>query len=133
MKSGSIPLITTKDLTRCSLVVKFVLWEHVSEVRFFPPRPFWGHGVIGNALALQVRVRGSIPRASTKIWKRGRAWFIAPVLKTDDQKWSVSSNLTVSASFNVESLSTANVSEMRDSRGETRAMPYSYNGITSVL
>ena len=26
---------------------------------------FWGHGVIGNAVALQASVRGSIPRDST--------------------------------------------------------------------
>ena len=31
-------------------------------------------------------------------WKRGRVRLIAPVLKTDDPKGSVSSNLTVSAS-----------------------------------
>ena len=31
------------------------------------------------------------------IWKCGRVRFIAPVLKTDEQKCSVSSNLTASA------------------------------------
>ena len=36
---------------------------------------------------------------TTKLWKCGRVWFIAPVLKTDDLKRSVSSNLTASANF----------------------------------
>ena len=43
---------------------------------------------------------GSIPvgQASLEnLWKRGRVRFIAPVLKTDGSKGSVSSNLTVSA------------------------------------
>ncbi len=48
-------------------------------------------------LCIPVRVRGGVP----KIWKCGRVRFIAPVLKTDDQKWSVSSNLTASASLKV--------------------------------
>jgi hypothetical protein len=41
----------------------------------------------------QVRFLYPLP----KQWKRGRARFIAPVLKTDEQKCSVSSNLTASA------------------------------------
>ena len=32
-----------------------------------------------------------------KLWKRGRVWFMATVLKTVDEKSSVSSNLTASA------------------------------------
>ena len=37
-----------------------------------------------------------IPRGMPKKWKCGRVRFIAPVLKTDDPKGSVSSNLTAS-------------------------------------
>lgn len=48
-------------------------------------------------LAVNQRVIGSspIPRAT---WKAGRVWFIATVLKTVEQKCSVSSNLTLSSS-----------------------------------
>ncbi len=42
---------------------------------------------------------GSNPSRGTKLRKRGRVWFIAPVLKTDDRKRSVSSNLTASTNI----------------------------------
>ena len=35
-------------------------------------------------------------------WKCGRVRFNAPVLKTDDQKWSVGSNPTTSASLGID-------------------------------
>ena len=40
---------------------------------------------------------GSIPTGPTKLWKCGRVRFMATVLKTVEQKCSVSSNLTASA------------------------------------
>lgn len=84
MKEGSLPSITTKkDLTRCSLMVKFVVWDHVSEVRFFPPRPIWADGIIGNTPALHAGVRGSIPRWSTKVMESNAAALVRrPALKT---------------------------------------------------
>ena len=39
----------------------------------------------------------SILSGRTKLWKCGRVWFMATVLKTVEQKCSVSSNLTASA------------------------------------
>lgn len=47
-------------------------------------------------LAVNQRVASSslAPRAT---WKVGRVWFIASVLKTEEQKCSVSSNLTLSS------------------------------------
>ncbi len=53
---------------------------------------------IGKVVSLKKRNLnvGSTPTRGTKSWKCGRVRFIAPVLKTDDQKWSVSSNLTAS-------------------------------------
>ena len=52
-------------LSRCSLVVKFVVWDHVSEVRFFPPRPIWAVSDNGSTLALHVRGKSSILLRST--------------------------------------------------------------------
>lgn len=47
-------------------------------------------------LAVNQRVIGSSPTGDTT-WKVGRVWFIASVLKTEEQKFSVSSNLTLSS------------------------------------
>lgn len=64
-------------------MVSFVVWGHVAGVRFPPPRPvvlafidgvekdklsikkFRADGIIGNTVALQVTVGGSIPPRST--------------------------------------------------------------------
>ena len=67
---------------------------------------------------LVIRMLGSLKRATNdsgaitiyneyveqiKIWKCGRVRFIAPVLKTDDPKGSVSSNLTASTRLSRDS------------------------------
>ena len=54
--------------SRVSLVVKLVVWDHGSEVRFFHPRPvFWAVSDNGSTLALHVRGKSSILLRSTKI------------------------------------------------------------------
>jgi hypothetical protein len=56
--------------------------------------PEWCSGSTGDFESLSI---SSILISGAKIlWKRGRVRFIAPVLKTDDPKGSVSSNLTTS-------------------------------------
>ena len=59
----------------------------------------WDVNSVGRVPALHAGCREFESLTSHQIWKCGRVWFIAPVLKTDDQKWSVSSNLTASAKF----------------------------------
>ena len=49
------------------------------------------------ATVFEIVIIGSNPITPAKKWKCGRVRFIAPVLKTDEQKCSVSSNLTASA------------------------------------
>ncbi len=41
-------------------MVSYVLWEHVAEVRFFLPRPFWGMGLPGVVAALAMRIFRSV-------------------------------------------------------------------------
>ena len=56
------------SFSRVSLVVKLVVWDHGSEVRFFHPRPvFWAVSDNGSTLALHVRGKSSILLRSTKI------------------------------------------------------------------
>jgi hypothetical protein len=65
----------------------------------------------------QVRFLYPLPN----LWKCGRVRFIAPVLKTDEQKCSVSSNLTASA----------NIGELGEWLNQRFAKPSFRNGCIS--
>ena len=69
-------------------------------VRVSPGAPLNGNWVVssvGRASPLHGECRQFETVTTYHIWKCGRVRFIAPVLKTDESKGSVSSNLTASA------------------------------------
>ena len=63
----------------------------------------------------------SNPTTPTNLRKCGRVRFIATVLKTVEQKCSVSSNLTASTNYRSEFATQRKRQRRRDSQGETRA------------
>lgn len=55
-----------------------------------------------------VRERTEVPCFLNPLaWKVGRVWFIASVLKTEEQKCSVSSNLTLSSRATIRNVTTS--------------------------
>ena len=54
--------------------------------------------MVGRYKLVAVMRERRYPVFSPVTWKVGRVWFIASVLKTEEQKCSVSSNLTLSSS-----------------------------------